>query len=168
MAINHLEVLKHNLKTQNEQGEALIKVIERVEKIESNMNEKYTEVKDIVDEVRNRVTIEYEDQQVLRSIVGKKSGKIARDYWGDSKKYGAEIREMKGYATRHHWRQLKDYFRVTRYTSIRHVDFEKAKEFVRNVKLDKSFIAEYEEWRYQRIKKKQREQKMLENEKGLV
>lgn len=167
MAVNQMEVLKHNLKTQQTQGEALIEVIERVEHIESNMNEKYSEVKSIVNEVRDRVTIEYEDQQVLRSIVSRRSGKVAKYYWGDFDKYGAEIREMKGHATREHWKQLKEYFRVTRYTSIRHVDFERAKEFLNHVKLDKSYIEEYEQWRYQRIKKKQREQKMLDNKKGL-
>src|SRR5690625_55717 len=104
MAINQLEIMKHSLKTQNEQGKALIAVIERVEQIENNVNEKYGEIKDIVTEVKNRVTIDHEDQQVLKSIVGKKSYDIAKKYYNNNSNYGAEIRELAGYAIRHHWK----------------------------------------------------------------
>lgn len=159
-----MEAIKFSLKRQNDQAEALIKVIERVERIESNVNEKYAEVKEIVDEVRNRVHIEHEDQKILRSIVARNAYEIAREYYGNSDEYGAEIRELAGYAIRHQWKLLKNYFRVTRYTSIRHVDAEKAKEFVEGIVLDKSFLSEYEQWRYQRAKKRQRELELVKND----
>src|SRR5690625_2218681 len=114
-SVDHLTVLKFNLERQNDQANALIQIIEKVEQIESNVNEKYSEVKEIVNEVRDRVTIDHEDQQELKSIVAKKSYAIANDYYGDKEEYGAEIRELAGYAIRRHWKMLKDYFRVTRY-----------------------------------------------------
>ncbi|HLR92345.1 MAG TPA: ORF6C domain-containing protein [Atopostipes sp.] len=157
MAINQMEAIKFNLKRQNEQANALIQVIERIEEIESNMNEKYVEVKDMVDEIRDRVYIEHEDQKELQSIVSKKSYAIAKEYFNNDDDYGAEIRELAGYAMRHHWKLLKKHFNVTRYTSIRHVDREKAKEFVRNIRLDNVFLSGYEEWRLQRAKKRERE-----------
>jgi hypothetical protein len=164
MAINQLEVLRHNLQTQNEQGKALVEMIDRVEGIESNVNEKYSEIKGMVTEVRDRVTIDYEGQQVLKSIVWKKSTSIAQSYYEYNDDYGAEIKELKGYATRHHWKLLKDYFRVTRYTSIRHVDFDKAKEFLKGIVVDKSFYDEYERWKLERAKKREREIKRLKEQ----
>lgn len=161
MAINQLDVLKHSLKTQNEQGKALIAVIERVESIERNVEDKYNEMAGMVTEVKNRVYIEYEDQKELQSIVAKKSQAIAKKKYGEG--FEAEFRELVGYARRHIWKQLKDHFSVTRYTSIRHVDRDKAKEYVRGIELGQSFLMDYEQWRYQRAKKRERELDLLKN-----
>lgn len=165
MAVNQLEILKHNLKTQNEHGRALVAVIERVEGVEDNVNEKYGEIKAMVTEVRDRVYIEHEDQKELQSIVGKKSYAIAGEYYNNDDDYGAEIREMAGYAIRHHWKTLKKEFKISRYTSIRHVDRMRAKEFARNIELGKEFLNSYKKWKIQRIKKKQRETESLKGDK---
>lgn len=95
MAINQLEVLRHNLQTQNEQGKALVEMIDRVEGIESNVNEKYSEIKGMVTEVRDRVTIDYEGQQVLKSIVWKKSTSIAQSYYEYNDDYGGRNQGVK-------------------------------------------------------------------------
>lgn len=169
MENNQMEALKFNLKRQNEQGNALVKTIERVEQIESNMNEKYekTEValgnmEDMLQEVNNRVTLEDEDARQIKSIVSKKASAIAKQKYPDIKEFGAEYRELIGYARRTVYKRLKQYFNVTKYTSIRHVDREKAKEYADSIKLDDSFLLDYEQWRQQKIKKEQREKAMLE------
>lgn len=164
MAINEMEAIKFNLKRQNEQAEALIQVIERVEEIESNVNEKYEKITEIVEEVRNRVYLEHEDQKQLQSIVGRKAYQVAKARYGDSREYGAEFRELVGYARRRVWKRLKEHFNVTRYTSIRHVDREEAKRYAKSITLDNSFLMDYEQWRLQNAKKKARELKQLEGE----
>src|SRR5690625_1368123 len=163
MAIQEMQAIKFNLRRQNEQAEALIQVIERVEQIESNVNEKYEKVTEVVEEVRNRVYIEYEDQKELQSIVAKKANEVANEKYGDMPDHGAEFRELVGYARRHVWKKLKNYFNVTRYTSIRHVDRDEAKEYARSISLGDSFLMEYDKWRYQRAKKKQREMELVRN-----
>lgn len=164
MSVNEMEAIKFNLKRQNDQAEALIQVIERVEQIESNVNEKYEKVNDIVEEVRNRVYIEHEDQKQLQSIVGKKAHEVAKRRYGNNREFGAEFRELVGYARRHVWKKLKNHFNVTRYTSIRHVDRDEAKQYAREITLDNSFLMEYEQWRLQRAKKREREQALLAKE----
>lgn len=168
MAINQLEVLKHNLITQNEQGKALVEMIEKVEGIESNVInvrdevvELKNDVKKDLNDMRNRITIDYESQKELQSIVKKKSNKIAKEHYGEPEEYGAEIRELSGYATRFLWSALKDKYRITRFTSLRQVDFKEGKDFLKNVVLGKDFINSYEQWKYQRAKKRQRELKQL-------
>lgn len=160
MAINQMEVLKHSLQTQNEQGKALIAVIERVEQIETNVNKKYEEVTEIVDEVRNRVHLEEADANRIKSIVGKKAHAIAKVKYPNKDEYGAEYLELVGYARREVYKRLKTHFNVTKYTAIRHVDRESAISFVESIVLDSEFLNRYEQWRYNRIKKAQREKEL--------
>lgn len=166
-----MEALKFNLQRQNEQGNALVKVIEKVEEMESNVNEKYEKtnealgnMQDMLQEVNNRVTLEDEDARQIKSIVGKKAAAIAKEKYPDLINYGAEYRELIGYARRTVYKKLKQHFNVTKYTSIRHVDREKAKEYAASIKLDNSFLLDYEQWRQQRINKANREKNQQQME----
>ena len=156
-----MEILKHNLITQNEQGKALVAVIERMERIESSVNTKHEEITEIVEEVRNRIHLEEADAYRIRSIVGKKSSEIAKIKYPDIKEYQAEYLELVGYARREIYKRLKTHFNVTKYTAIRHVDREQAIGFVESIQLGNDFLHRYEEWRYQRIKKNNRDKEQL-------
>lgn len=158
--IDEMETLKFSLERQNKQGEALVKVIERVEKIESNMNKKYDRMSGMLKEVENRVHLEDADATRIKSIVAKKSHKIAKAKYPNNKDYGAEFLELVGYARRHVYKRLKEHFNVTKYTAIRHVDREQAINFVESITLSDKFLDDYEQWRYQRIKKSQREREL--------
>lgn len=164
MAVNQLEVLKHSLITQNKQGEALVAVINRVEQIEVNVNKRYEEITDVVEEVKNRIHLEEADATRIKSIVASKANRIAKVKYPDTKEFGAEYRELVGYARREVYKRLRKHFNVTKYTSIRHVDREEAVEFVESINLDTAFLKEYEQWRYQKIKKAERELEMMEKE----
>lgn len=166
MAVNQLEILKHSLKTQNEQGQALVEVIERVEGIENNVNEKHGEIKGMVTEVRNRVHLEEADAKRIKSIVNKKAHEISKYRYPDTDKYGAEYLELVGHARGKVYKRLKEHFNVTKYTAIRHVDREKAIGFVESITLGNDFLQGYEKWRYQRAKKREREIEKLASEKA--
>src|SRR5699024_9798625 len=97
----------------------------------------------------------------------KKAHAIAKVKYPDIEEFGAEYRELVGYARREVYKNLKKHFNVNSYTRIRHLDAEKAIAFVESIVLGKSFLKNYEQWRMQRIKKRQREQEILKNEKGL-
>jgi|SRR5699024_2105893 len=155
--VNSMEALKFSLARQNEQAEALIAVIERVEEIESNMNEKYDRMSGMVKEVENRVHLEEADANMIKSIVGSKAHAIAKKHYPDTNSYGAEYLELVGYARREVYGKLKKHFNVTKYTAIRHVDREQALSFVESIVLGNEFLNRYEQWRYNRIKKQQRE-----------
>lgn len=161
MSINQLEVMKHSLQTQNEQGKALIAVIERVEQVETNVNKKYEEVTEIVEEVRNRVHLEEADANRIKSIVGSKAHAVAKVRYPNTENFKAEYLELVGYARREVYKRLKTHFNVTKYTAIRHVDRESAITFVESIVLDSDFLHRYEQWRYDRIKKQQREKELV-------
>lgn len=155
--VKEMEVLKFSLKRQNDQGAALVKVIERVEGIESNMNKKYDRMSGMLKEVENRVHLEEADANKIKSIVASKAHAISKIKYPDRDSYGAEYLELVGYARREVYKRLKGHFNVTKYTAIRHVDRLKAINFVESIVLGEKFLSDYEQWRYQRIKKQQRE-----------
>lgn len=160
MAINQMDVLKHSLQTQNEQGKALIAVIERIEKIETNVNQKHEEMNEMLVEVRDRVHLEEADANRIKSIVSQKAHAVASVRYPNKDEYGAEYLELVGYARREVYKRLKTHFNVTKYTAIRHVDRENAISFVESIVLDGEFLHRYEQWRYNRIKKQQREKEL--------
>lgn len=161
MTVNQLEVLKHSLQTQNEQGKALIAVIERVEQVETNVNKKYEQINEVVEEVRNRVHLEEADANRIKSIVSSKAHAVSKVKYPNTDSFRAEYLELVGYARREVYKRLKTHFNVTKYTAIRHVDRESAINFVESIVLDSEFLHRYEQWRYDRIKKVQREKELL-------
>lgn len=158
--------LRHSMEKSKAQDNALEVVINRMEEIESNVigvrDEVLVlknEVKGDLDDMRNRITIDYECQKTLQSIVKRKSNAIAVDHYEDYEKFGAEIRELSGYATRILWGIFKKRYFLTRYTSLRQVDYEKGKDFLKDINLGSDFINNYKQWKYQRAKKREREAK---------
>lgn len=164
--VNQMEALKFSIQRQNEQGNALVEVIERVEEIENNMNTKYDRMSGMLKEVENRVHLEEADASKIKSIVNKKAHEISKIKYPDTDKYGAEYLELVGYARRRIYKRLKEHFNVTKYTSIRHVDREQAIGFVESIVLGDDFLQDYEQWRYERIKKREREQEIMNRGEG--
>lgn len=164
------QFLRHSLEKSKAQDAALEAVINRMESIEGNVLAIRDEVAGVLKQVKDSVYIYYEEQKQLQSIVGKQADEVARDHynqdeipWEDREDYGAEIRELAGYATRKQWTALKDSFEVTRYSSIRRVDFDSAMQFLNDFPMDEAFKAEFERWKAQRTRKREREARIYGN-----
>lgn len=154
---NPMEMLKFNLKRQNEQGEAIVQAIEHIDEVKNDMDEKYQHTFQMLKEVKNRIHLEEGDCLKIKSLVAKKAHRISKKRWGNLQDYGAEYREMVGFARRTVYKKLKHYFNVNKYTQIRHIDRDEAFRFVDSIMLGSEFLMEYEKWREQRIKKELRE-----------
>lgn len=157
------QFLRRSLEKSKAQDTALEAVINRMESIEGNVLAIRDEVAGVLKQVKDSVYIYYEEQKQLQSRVGKQANDFAQDYysqddvpWDDREDYGAEIRELAGYANRKQWKALKDSFEVTRYPSIRRVDFDAAMQFLKGFPMNSSFIAEFNKWKAQRARKKER------------
>lgn len=164
-----ISFVEESLKKSREQDNAIEAMLLEMKNIKEETASMKDEVKDdvkdvrnMVVEVRNRVHLEEADANKIKSIVAKKSHEIAKQKYGDSKEYGAEYRELLGYARRRVYKKLKNRFNVTKYTAIRHVDREAAKDYAESIVLDNSFLMDYEQWKYQRARKREREIKKLE------
>ena len=163
-----------SLQRQNEQGEAMVRLYQEmkgikndVTQMKSDIKEEYERFNQSVERMENSIELQGSDADAIKSIVHKKAHAIAKVKYPDIEEFGAEYRELVGYARREVYKNLKKHFNVNSYTRIRHLDAEKAIAFVESIVLGKSFLKNYEQWRMQRIKKRQREQEILKNEKGL-
>ncbi|MBT2728372.1 ORF6C domain-containing protein [Bacillus sp. ISL-75] len=136
--LNPMELIKFNLKSVNETGQALVQHIEYVEAIKNDMDVKYTEVVDMVKEVRDSYTLTYTEQYTLQSIVFKTSIEFTKlfleDEWYDlsQKERSKEVGKFR----RAIWKKMKRKFNVPRYPSIRRIDFMEALEFVNNLRIN--------------------------------
>lgn len=138
---NPMEVMKFNLERQNTQGVALVEALNRIEKIESNVEYKFSEMKSMVQEVKDSVTLTYEEQKQLQTIVFKSSVDFAKQTFEGVLLEPTKEEFLKeiGKFRRAIWKKLKEKMNVPRYTSIRRIDFQDSLEFVSNLRI-KDFL----------------------------
>lgn len=160
------DVTRSLIQSQRQQITAIENMFDEICNIKDDVDTKFTLMGGMVKRIEDSVYIYYEEQKQLQSIVGKNANSVAQAHysqegipWGCREDLGAEIRELAGYAIRKQWKALKDYFEVTRYPSIRRVDFERALQFLRDFPMGGTFIAEFERWKKQRLRKMEREAK---------
>lgn len=154
------QFLRVSLEKSKAQDAALEAVINRMQQIELNVLAVRDEVADVLKQVKDSVYLYYEEQKQLQSIVKRQANEFASAYysqegvpWGERVDYGAEIREASGYAERSQWKALKDRYEVTRYSSIRRVDFEASKQFLKDFPMGEAFAVEFAKWLDQRRRK---------------
>src|SRR5699024_4234471 len=173
-----IQVLKESdpilfsLQRQNEQGEAMVRLYQEMKEIKSDVTQMKSDIKEeyvrfnqSVERMENSIELQGTDADRIKSIVHKKAHAIAKVKYPDTKEFGAEYLELVGYARREVYKSLKKHFNVNSYTRIRHLDAEKAIAFVESIVLGQELLGRYEQWRYDRIKKQQREKGLVKNEK---
>lgn len=141
-----MEVIKFNLQRQNDQGQALVQMIERVESIESNVenvqediNHKFSEMSSMLQKVEDSVTLTYEEQKELQSTVFKLSINLAKESFNGEAVSKKEFSDQVGKFRRSTWKKLKERMNVPRYSSIRRIDFDDSLDFVNSLKM-KDFL----------------------------
>lgn len=136
--IQAMDVIKQSLVTQNEQGKALIAVIERMEEQERRVDGKINEVEVLVDKVSKEITINYEEQKQIQSLVSTKAGEFAEEHLSNLGKGFSDnlYKAWKGLFIRKIYSKLKTRMNVVRYTAVKRVDFEVVKYFLENLSLN--------------------------------
>ncbi len=136
---NPMEIIKLSLERQNEQGKALVEVINHIEEIKSDVDEKFTEMSVMLQKVEDSVTLTYQEQKEIQSLVHKVSASFAKESLDGEKVERKEFSKIVGKFRRSIWKKLKDRMNVPRYPAIRRIDFENAVEFVQSLKM-KDFL----------------------------
>lgn len=130
-----LTILKETLTKQNDQGQALLLIVERMEKQEERVDKKISTVENLVEEVSKRVHLEEEEATQIKKLVNRKAWKFAKRYFNEkqmepsSNLFLSKTGQFRGNL----YRRLKTEFNVTKYTSIKHVDFNAALTFIEGV-----------------------------------
>lgn len=121
--------LQKQIESQRQQNDTLQLMLTRMIQIEQSVNEKFTEMTTMVDEVRNDMKLSDAQCFELQSTVFSKSKSLAKDRYHEE---DADFKNTVGKYRRMIWSKLKLRFEVSRYNHIRKIDFESALEFVNN------------------------------------
>lgn len=133
------EALILTLQRQNEQGKALVEVLQNVMQIEANVtaseervNTKIEQIEALTDKLSEQLTISYDEQQEIRSIVNRIATDMTKSHQSkESKEYSNNLfKAWKGRFISRIYAKLKIRMNVVRYTAIRKIDFSEAYNFV--------------------------------------
>jgi ORF6C domain. len=124
-------ILEAQLKRQDEQGRTIHTMFESIRSMYSEFTQGLEEMKDMVQEVRDSVTLNNAECTLLHSAVASKSISLAKDRYQEEE---GEFKKIVGVYRRLIWKQLKAQYNVPKYNCIRRVDFDDSIQFVTNFK----------------------------------
>jgi hypothetical protein len=122
-----LPFIEKQIELSESQGAAIRVMFEGMQQIQVDVSVKFDEVKGMVQEVRDSVTLTDFESYTLREAVKSKAGELTKDRYkeGDEKFssiFGKHLRLI--------YSKLKKKFEVAKYSHIRRYDFHSAVEFV--------------------------------------
>lgn len=139
------ESLVFTLKRQNDQGVAIVEALENIIRIEANViesekrvNNRFDEMEALNEKLSEQLTINYEEQQEIKSIINTLATVFAKEHEKREKTTysGNLFKAWKGrFISRMH-AKLKIRMNVVRYTAIRKVDFKEAYQFLESLQYE--------------------------------
>lgn len=124
-----LTVVGQQLQLSEQQGAAVRMLFDGMVAIKTEMAEDKEEMKMMVQEVRDSVTLIDAECDQMQQAVRVKSNELTKHRFKDS---DMKFKEMVGRYRRMIWSKLKENFSVAKYSHLRRIDFDDAIEFVRN------------------------------------
>lgn len=108
-------------------------IIKEMRNIKQSVKETEQRLILMVDKVSKEITINYEEQKVIQSIVWKLAMDLAKEHL-DGKEYSDNLfKAWKGLFTRRIHAKLKKRMNVVRYTAIKREEYETAIKFIENI-----------------------------------
>lgn len=118
--------------------EEVIGIKEEMDRNVRKTNQKLTDIELLVEEVNKKVHIDDGEASKIKSIIFRKAGVFADTYFDNQKSYPSDnlFASKKGQFIKLMYSRLKKAFNVTKYTNIKHVEAEKAVQFLRDLSYD--------------------------------
>lgn len=120
-------ILEMQLKRQDEQGQVIHTMFNNIKSMYAEFSEGFTEMKQMVQEVRDSVTLTNAECTMLHSAVATRSNNLTKDRYSEE---DGEYKSVVGKYRRMIWKQLKQKFDVPKYNCIRRIDYDSAINFV--------------------------------------
>lgn len=122
-------ILKKQLERQDEQGKALHTMFDGINTMYAEFQEGMTEMKQMVQEVRDSKTLTEAECYELQSAVATKSISLTKDRIHEEEE---DFPKIVGKYRWMIWKHLKRKFQVPKYIHIRRIDRDEALDFVKN------------------------------------
>jgi hypothetical protein len=124
-----LAVVGQQLQWSEQQGAAVRMLFEAMGAMKTEMAEDKEEMKMMVQEVRDSVTLIDAECDFVQAAVRVKSNELTKHRFKDS---DMKFKEVVGRYRRLIWSNLKKNFSVAKYSHIRRIDFDDAIEFIKD------------------------------------
>lgn len=133
---NSLEIVYQTLDSQIEQGESLKVVVKEMLNIKQEQLALYKKTSDRLDDIEKKVTLQEDECVNLQRSVSFKASELTKEYL-EYENVSTNYRMSKiGQFRMLVYKRVKSRFNVHRYTLVPHVEFNKAIEFVNDIKLN--------------------------------
>lgn len=118
--------------------EEVIGIKEEMDKTSRKINHKFNDMEKLIEEVNKKVHIDDGEATKIKSVIFSKAGVFADMYFNEQKSHPSDnlFASKKGQFIRLMYSRLKKAFNVTKYTNIKHVEAEKAVQFLRDLSYD--------------------------------
>lgn len=131
--IQVMTLIESQLLQLENHGLAIRSMFEGMKQIENNVTERFEEVKGMVQEVRDSVTLTDFESYTVREAAKHKSSELTKDRYKESDEkfttvFGKHLRLI--------YSKLKRKFEVAKYSHIRRVDFPDAVNFINTFVLE--------------------------------
>lgn len=120
-------ILELQLKRQDEQGKTIHTMFDSIKSMYSSFTVKFDEMTEMVQEVRDSVTLNNAECTMIQSAVALKSIQLTKDRFAEE---DATFNQVVGKYRRCIWSNLKKKYSVPKYNCIRRIDFDGSIEFV--------------------------------------
>lgn len=124
-------ILQQQIARQDEQGKALHTMFDGMKTMYNEFREDAAEIRQLVQEVRDSVTVTNAECFGLQSAVASRSIGLTKDRYAEGDE---SFSTTVGKYRRMIWKQMKLNFDVPKYNCIRRMDFESAMSFVAGFK----------------------------------
>lgn len=124
-------ILKQQIERQDEQGRTLHTMFDGIRSMYTEFSEGMSEMKSMVQEVRDSVTLINAECTGLQSAVASKSIALTKDRYSEE---DGTFKQVVGLYRRMIWKQLKQRYEVPKYNCIRRIDYHDALDFVAKFK----------------------------------
>jgi uncharacterized protein YoxC len=126
---DYLQVIERTLQMTEQQGAAIRMLLDGINQVRVDVNERVEEVQIMVQEVRDSVVLIDQECYTIQKSVHAKSIELTKDRFKESNE---EFKTVVGQYRRMIWSKLKVRFEVARYPHIRRIDYLDAVHFVQS------------------------------------
>lgn len=127
-----LQVLEQSLGLQVKQAQALHELIIRFNNQEERINGKIERVEDLMEDLSKQITINYEEQKQIQSLVAHKASTLTKEHL-DEEVSDNLFKAWKGLFIRRIYSRIKDQMNVVRYTAVKREDFDRVLNYLENL-----------------------------------
>ncbi len=131
---NELELIKGQIQQVNKQGEYLLKIVDEVKETRDEIKQIEQRANERLEDLENTKTLQHGEAKKIKSKVSERAYTLTHHFFttniSDELFHKKRIHLLIGI-----YKALNEYFDAITYTTIRHIDYDKAMQYINEIEL---------------------------------